>query len=119
MRCRSLAFEKAYCLYRLNEPKKALETVLACQSPSQKLLELKAQVLYRLERCVHFAVFLHIFNVDTNTLDLHFRYEECYRTYRDIIKQSHDDYEDERLSNLLAVVASLAATQQLTVSRWV
>ncbi|KAK7582121.1 hypothetical protein V9T40_013566 [Parthenolecanium corni] len=90
---RSLAFEKAFCLYRLNEPKKALEIILACPSPSQKLLELKAQVLYRLER-----------------------YEECYQTYREIIKQSHDEYEDERLSDLLAVVASLAATQQLTKS---
>ncbi|KAK7588106.1 hypothetical protein V9T40_005351 [Parthenolecanium corni] len=89
----SLAFERAYCLYRLNEPKKALEIISACQNPSQKLLELKAQVLYRLER-----------------------YEECYQTYREIIKQSHDDYEDERLSNLLAVVASLAATQQLNKS---
>lgn len=55
------------------------------QNPSLKIKELKAQVLYRLER-----------------------YEECFAVYRDIIKNSHDDYEEERETNLAAVLGNLA-----------
>lgn len=47
--------------------------------------ELYAQVLYRLER-----------------------YEECFDVYRDIIKNTDDEYEEERTTNLSAVVANLA-----------
>jgi hypothetical protein len=36
-----------------------------------------------------------------------FRYEECFDVYRDIIKNSTDDYEDERETNLAAVMANL------------
>lgn len=35
------------------------------------------------------------------------RYEECFDVYRDIIKNSTDDYEEERETNLAAVVANL------------
>ncbi|XKL66531.1 hypothetical protein PGB90_009951 [Kerria lacca] len=83
-----LAFERAYCLYRLNESKKALEIISSCRNPSLKLTELQAQILYRLER-----------------------YEECFKTYLEIFKQTHDEYEDERSANILAVRASLVATQ--------
>lgn len=48
-------------------------------------------------------------------MKLNSRYEESFRTYRDIIKNSHDDYEDERMANLSAVVASIVATQQYSV----
>lgn len=82
-----LVFEKSYCEYRLNQPRKALETIdgsgISPLSPSLK--ELRAQVLYRLEQ-----------------------YDECFDAYKDIIKNTHDDYEDERVSNLSAVAASLA-----------
>jgi signal recognition particle subunit SRP72 len=43
-------FEKAYCQYRLNQPHDALKTLNAATSLSLKLKELKAQILYRLER---------------------------------------------------------------------
>jgi signal recognition particle subunit SRP72 len=43
-------FEKAYCQYRLNQPQEALKTVNGLTSLSLKLKELKAQILYRLER---------------------------------------------------------------------
>lgn len=79
-----LVFEKCYCQYRLNQPQEALKTLNAITSLSMKLKELKAQILYRLER-----------------------YEECFDAYRDIIKNSTDDYEDERETNLSAVVANL------------
>lgn len=49
------------------------------------LKELKAQVLYRLED-----------------------YDECFGLYKDIIKNSSDDYEEERTTNLSAVVANLS-----------
>lgn len=43
-------FEKAYCQYRLNQPQDALKTLNAATSLSLELKELKAQILYRLER---------------------------------------------------------------------
>ncbi|KAJ2947147.1 hypothetical protein O0L34_g16504 [Tuta absoluta] len=80
-----LHFEKAYAQYRLNCPKDALQTVdNAPDSPAIK--ELRAQILYRLEQ-----------------------YQDCYNLYRDIVKNSTDDYEDERSANMAAVVANLAA----------
>lgn len=78
-------FEKGYCLYRLNQISEALKVIENVQNPSLKIKELKAQVLYRLER-----------------------YEECFAVYRDIIKNSHDEYEEERETNLAAVLANLA-----------
>lgn len=80
----NLDFEKAYCLYRLNQVLEALKVVENVPNPSLKLKELKAQILYRLEK-----------------------YEECFSVYRDIIKNSHDEYEDEREANLAAVVVNL------------
>ncbi|XP_015603378.1 signal recognition particle subunit SRP72 [Cephus cinctus] len=81
----NLEFEKAYCLYRLNQVPEALKVVESVQNPSLKLKELKAQILYRLEK-----------------------YEDCFSVYRDIIKNTHDDYEDERETNLAAVLVNLA-----------
>ncbi|XP_067002510.2 signal recognition particle subunit SRP72 [Anabrus simplex] len=80
----NLAFEKAYCQYRLNQPQEALKTVNSASNLTAKLKELKAQILYRLEK-----------------------YEECFDVYRDIVKNSNDDYEDERETNLSAVIANL------------
>ncbi|OXU27091.1 hypothetical protein TSAR_008396 [Trichomalopsis sarcophagae] len=80
-----LEFEKAYCLYRLNQVQDAFKIIDNIQNPSLKVKELKAQILYRLER-----------------------YEECFAVYRDIIKNSNDDYEDERETNLAAVLVHLA-----------
>lgn len=83
-----LVFEKAYCEYRLNDSAKALKTIDSANLPSplpSKVKELRAQVLYRLER-----------------------YEDCFDAYRDIIKNTDDDYEEERTTNLSAVVANLA-----------
>lgn len=82
---RKLEFEKAYCLYRLNQVQDAFKIIDNIQNPSLKVKELKAQILYRLER-----------------------YEECFAVYRDIIKNSNDDYEDERETNLAAVLVHLA-----------
>ncbi|XP_076295867.1 signal recognition particle 72 [Lasioglossum baleicum] len=81
----NLDFEKAYCLYRLNQVPEALKVVENISNLSLKLKELKAQILYRLEK-----------------------YEECFGVYRDIIKNSHDEYEDERETNLAAVIVNLA-----------
>jgi hypothetical protein len=46
---------------------------------SEKIKELRAQIFYRLER-----------------------YEESYNLYRDIVKNSSDEFEQERLTNLQA-----------------
>lgn len=83
----SLIFEKAYCEYRLNKPDIALKTIESAKiNPlPPNLKELKAQVLYRLEE-----------------------FDDCFNLYRDIIKNSTDDYEEERTTNLSAVCANLA-----------
>ncbi|XP_063984572.1 signal recognition particle subunit SRP72 isoform X2 [Diachasmimorpha longicaudata] len=82
----NLDFEKAYCLYRLNQVVEALMVFSDIQNPSPKIKELTAQILYRLEK-----------------------YEECFAVYRDIIKNSSDDYADERETNLAAVLVHLTA----------
>ena len=74
-----LTFEKAYCLYRDNQPEEALKVLEASKHKSDRIKELRAQILYRLEQ-----------------------YEECYGLYREIIKQTSDDFEQERLTNLQA-----------------
>ncbi|XP_045534188.1 signal recognition particle subunit SRP72 [Papilio machaon] len=81
-----LHFEKAYAQYRLNCPKDALQTVDNAPELTLALKELRAQILYRLEQ-----------------------YQDCYNLYRDIVKNTTDDYEDERKANMSAVVANLAA----------
>lgn len=83
----SLLFEKAYCEYRLNKPDASLRTIndanLAVLPANLK--ELKAQILYRLEQ-----------------------FDDCYSLYIEIIKNSSDDYEEERTTNLSAVVANMS-----------
>ena len=48
----SLAFEKAYCLYRLNRTQESLAVLNKENNPDAKHKELKAQVLYRMERYI-------------------------------------------------------------------
>lgn len=83
----TLLFEKAYCEYRLNRPGISLKTIEnANLNPlPSNLKELKAQILYRLEQ-----------------------YDDCFNLYKDIIKNSSDDYEEERTTNLSAVVANMS-----------
>ncbi|XP_063531876.1 signal recognition particle subunit SRP72 [Cydia strobilella] len=81
-----LHFEKAYAQYRLNCPNDALQTVDNAPEMTMALKELRAQILYRLEQ-----------------------YQDCYNLYRDIVKNTTDDYEDERKTNMAAVVANLGA----------
>lgn len=88
---RNLDFEKGYCLYRLNQVSEALKVIEGIQNPSLRIKELKAQVLYRLER-----------------------YEECFAVYRDIIKNSHDEYKEERETNLAAVLGNLATENSVS-----
>ena len=83
-----LSFEEAYCHYRLNAASKALEVLdrqlESSSKESTKHSELRAQILYRLER-----------------------YSECFDIYRDIVKNTVDDFELERMTNLAAVSANL------------
>ncbi|PRD29049.1 UNVERIFIED_CONTAM: Signal recognition particle subunit SRP72 [Trichonephila clavipes] len=77
-------FEKAYCFYRINRIQEAYDAVLSINNPSGREKELLAQVLYRLEK-----------------------YVDCFDVYKDLVKNSEDDFEEERETNLAAVVASL------------
>ncbi|XP_033633560.1 signal recognition particle subunit SRP72-like [Asterias rubens] len=87
-----LMFEKAYCQYRLNRIQDALNTIQLVSDPSPKLKELKGQVLYRLEQ-----------------------YKECLDVYKDLIKNTSDEFDEERQTNLSAVVASLQLWHQKPV----
>uniref|UniRef100_A0A8C4ETP4 Signal recognition particle subunit SRP72 n=1 Tax=Dicentrarchus labrax TaxID=13489 RepID=A0A8C4ETP4_DICLA len=80
-----VVFEKAYCEYRLNRVESALKTIEAAPEQTDKLKELYGQVLYRLER-----------------------YDDCKSVYTDLIRNSQDEYEEERKTNLAAVVASMS-----------
>ncbi|XP_040273323.1 signal recognition particle subunit SRP72 [Bufo bufo] len=80
-----VAFEKAYCEYRLNKIETALKTIETAPQKTEKLSELHGQVLYRLER-----------------------YEECLSVYRELIRNSQDDYDEERQTNLSAVAAAMS-----------
>ncbi|GLD70521.1 signal recognition particle subunit SRP72 [Lates japonicus] len=80
-----VVFEKAYCEYRLNRVESALKTIEGAPEQTDKLKELYGQVLYRLER-----------------------YDECKSVYTDLIRNSQDEYEEERKTNLAAVVAAMS-----------
>ncbi|KAG5845468.1 hypothetical protein ANANG_G00139440 [Anguilla anguilla] len=86
-----IAFEKAYCEYRLNRVENALKTIESAAEQTDKLKELYGQVLYRLER-----------------------YTECQAVYRDLIRNSQDDYEEERKTNLSAVMAAISTWEKAT-----
>uniref|UniRef100_A0A8D3BWJ8 Signal recognition particle subunit SRP72 n=1 Tax=Scophthalmus maximus TaxID=52904 RepID=A0A8D3BWJ8_SCOMX len=79
-----VVFEKAYCEYRLNRVESSLKTIEAAAEQTDKLKELYGQVLYRLER-----------------------YSECKSVYTDLIRNSQDEYEEERKTNLAAVLAAM------------
>ncbi|XP_065166008.1 signal recognition particle subunit SRP72 [Atheta coriaria] len=83
-------FEKAYSLYRTNQPENAL-TVINSAPQNHRCQELRAQILYRLER-----------------------YQESFNAYDEIIRSDpNDDYEEERQTNLSAVVSSLNDAKML------
>jgi putative lipoic acid-binding regulatory protein len=106
-----LNFEKAYCEYRLNKIDAAYETLMKCNEKRNKEKELLAQVAYRLEK-----------------------YQESYDAYRSLIKNTDvifyffifyinlifklvyhtkDEFDNERQTNLSAVVASLRSSNSV------
>lgn len=84
-----LIFEKAYCQYRLRQTDKALDTINDAEKLDIRLMELKAQILYKLGF-----------------------YEDALGLYKKLVKECADDYEDERKANLLATSASISLWQQ-------
>ncbi|NXU02922.1 SRP72 protein, partial [Buphagus erythrorhynchus] len=86
----AIAFEKAYCEYRLNRIESALKTIQSASQQTDKLKELYGQVLYRLER-----------------------YDDCLAAYRDLIRNSQDEYEEERKTNFSAVVAAQSTWEKV------
>ena len=77
--------EQAYCQYRLNNVEESLKCLNGKDvSDDLGANELKAQTLYRIEN-----------------------FDDCYSSYVDLIKNSNDDYEDERMVNLAAVIVGL------------
>lgn len=89
---KTLLFEKAYCQYRLLQTDKALDTINEAKEPDLRLMELKAQVLYKLGF-----------------------YNESLELYKRLMKDSADDDEEERKANLLAVTASMSLWEKKQV----
>jgi len=85
-----LSFESAYCYYRLNKLNKSLEIIDSLKNPQLKHNELKAQIQYKLEN-----------------------YENCFNLYRSIIKNSTDDFETERRTNISAVAAQIGDSSNI------
>ncbi|KAK2187665.1 hypothetical protein NP493_158g04070 [Ridgeia piscesae] len=79
-----VVFEKAYCEYRLNRTNEALKTLDSSDKSDDRISELRGQVLYRLEK-----------------------YDECFDIYRGLLKNTEDDFEEERETNLSAVMAAM------------
>lgn len=83
----NLVFEKAYCYYRLNKLNEALKTIESNDGNlDYRTKELKAQILYRLER-----------------------YTDAYSIYQEAVKNTDDEYEEERLTNLYATMVYLGS----------
>ncbi|XP_066259038.1 signal recognition particle subunit SRP72 [Euwallacea similis] len=81
----NLIFEKAYSFYRLNKLQDALATINKSEDEvDYRVSELKAQIHYRLEE-----------------------YKEAHSIYQSIIKNTDDEYEEERLTNLYATMVYL------------
>ena len=85
-----LTFEESYCLYRLNKPEEALAIIEESGKKSEKIRELQAQIYYRMEM-----------------------YQEAYDLYRDIMKNTNDDFEKERLTNLQATAVYVEGAQAM------
>lgn len=85
----AVAFEQAYCLYRLKRVQEAVDRLQGLKSSEVRVKELLAQALYRLERL-----------------------QDSYTLYVDLIKNSNDEFEEERETNLSAVMARISMTSQ-------
>merc|ERR1711981_236504 len=84
-----LACEKAYSLYRTFKNDAALEAIsqatINTPSEQQKISELRAQILYRLEK-----------------------FSEARDIYKQLLRDAADDLEEDRETNLLACEAAMA-----------
>ncbi|KAI1708390.1 SRP72 RNA-binding domain-containing protein [Ditylenchus destructor] len=82
-------FEQAYIFYRRNMNREALREIKKGDQNEVRFMELKAQLLYRLERG-----------------------EEALELFEKIISMHSDDYDDTRRANLMAVMALLESKKQ-------
>ncbi|KRX59937.1 Signal recognition particle subunit SRP72 [Trichinella sp. T9] len=80
----SLIFEESYCLYRLNMLEEAASMLNSSSQMNIVSKELLAQILYRLEKP-----------------------EESYKLYKEVLRNSSDGYDDERMANINAVISEL------------
>ena len=78
--------------YRLNRLDESLRTLTTCSKEEElsdaesfRRKELEAQIYYRLEK-----------------------YEDCLGLYKQLLKETSDEYEEERLTNVAAVAAALS-----------
>ncbi|CAG5089238.1 Oidioi.mRNA.OKI2018_I69.PAR.g12142.t1.cds [Oikopleura dioica] len=87
-----LHFEKAYCFYRIQNNEKALE-ILEKFPDDEKCNELRAQLYFRLER-----------------------WEEAFEIYQDALRNTVDNFEPERIANMIACAAMVSQYRPGTVA---
>uniref|UniRef100_A0A915DFZ4 Signal recognition particle subunit SRP72 n=1 Tax=Ditylenchus dipsaci TaxID=166011 RepID=A0A915DFZ4_9BILA len=79
-----IIFERAYLFYRKNQNKEALAEIAKGNENEVRFMELKAQLLYRLERG-----------------------EEALQIFNKLLETHSDEYDETRLANAMAVTALL------------
>uniref|UniRef100_A0AC34GW05 Signal recognition particle subunit SRP72 n=1 Tax=Panagrolaimus sp. ES5 TaxID=591445 RepID=A0AC34GW05_9BILA len=79
-----VAFEKAYVYYRRNENEQAEKELVAANQKDPGVIELKAQLAYRLER-----------------------YDEARNLLRELLRSYNDDFDELRRANLIAMEVHL------------
>lgn len=131
-----VVFEKAYCEYRLNRVENALKTIEAAPEQTDKLKELYGQVVRLKLQTKQKQQFLWMYLPALPSSDLLLsttrlclmwrrwrvpsiaqlyrmeRYDDCKSVYTDLIRNSQDEYEEERKTNLAAVVASMSQWEE-------
>lgn len=88
----NLHFEKAYCFYRLQNNEKALD-ILEKFHDDEKCNDLRAQLYFRLER-----------------------WEEAFEIYQDALRNTVDNFEPERIANMIACAAMVSQYRSGTVA---
>lgn len=84
------SFEKAYAFYRRKNDKAAVNVLAKLDQNEPRVMELKAQILYRMER-----------------------FEEALDVSKKLIRTHTDEFDDLRRANLIAINARLGDEQEL------
>uniref|UniRef100_A0A8C0J6V7 Signal recognition particle subunit SRP72 n=1 Tax=Chelonoidis abingdonii TaxID=106734 RepID=A0A8C0J6V7_CHEAB len=106
---------KVVCLIQNGSFKEALSVIHTHTKvlTSDSITFEKAYCEYRLNRIENALKTIQSASQQTDKLKELERYDECLAVYRDLIRNSQDDYEEERKTNLSAVVAAQSTWEKV------